>query len=100
MRMKHVPHPQEETLGYYFQSGICPVALETHDLLIVCKWPVINVTLLTLKMATQNTRLMGYFPIVFMKLFELYVFKLDLNTNWRLCGVYFCWSELLMVHFL
>ena len=58
------------------------MALETHDLLrflrlIVCKWPVINVTLLTLKMATQNTRLMGYFPIVLMKLFELYMFKLD-----------------------
>ena len=90
MRMKHVPYPEEETLGYYFQSGICLVALETHDLLrflrsIVCKWPEINVTLLTLKMATQNTKLMGYFPIVLMKLFELYVFKLDLNTNWRLC---------------
>ena len=52
------------------------MALEIYDLLrflpsVVCKWPVINVTLLTLKIATQNTRLMGYFPIVLMKLFEL-----------------------------
>ena len=64
------------------------MALETHDLLrylrsVVCKWPVMNVTLLTLKIATQNTRLMGYFPILFMKLFELYMFELDLNTNLR-----------------
>ena len=64
------------------------MALETHDLLrflwsVVCKWPVINVTLLTLKIATQNTRLMGYFPILFKKLFELYMFELDLNTNLR-----------------
>ena len=56
--------------------------LENHDLLrflrsVVCKWPVMNVTLLTLKIATQNTRRMGYFPIVFMKLFELYMFELD-----------------------
>ena len=36
-----------------------------------------NVTLLTLKIAIQNTRLMGYFPIVLMKLFELYMFELD-----------------------
>ena len=71
--------------------------LETHDLLrfhwsVVCKWPVINVTLLTLKIATQNTRLMGYFPIVLMKLFELYMFELDLNTNLR-----HVWSVLLLV---
>ena len=64
------------------------MALETHDLLsflqsVVCKWPVIHVTLLTLKIVTQNTRLMGYFPIVLMKLFELYIFELDLNTNWK-----------------
>ena len=64
------------------------MALETHDLLrflwsVVCKWPVINVTLLTLKIATQNTRLMGYFPKVLMKLLELYMFELDLNTNLR-----------------
>ena len=64
------------------------MALETHDLLrflrsVVCKWPVINVTLLTLKIATQNTRLMGYLRMVLMKLFELYMFELDLNTNLR-----------------
>ena len=62
------------------------MALETHDLLrflrsVVCKWPVINVTLLTLKIATQNTRLMGYFPIVLLKLFELYMFGLVLKNN-------------------
>ena len=60
------------------------MVLETHDLLrflwsVVCKWPVINVTLLTLKIATQNTRLIGYFPIVLMKIFELYMFELDLK---------------------
>ena len=73
------------------------MALETHDLLrflwsVVCKWPVTNVTLLTLKIATQNTRLMGYFPIVLMKLFELYMFELDLNTNLR-----HVWSVFLLV---
>ena len=51
-----------------------------------------NVTLLTLKIATQNTRLMGYFPIVLMKLFELYMFEIDLNTNLR-----HLWSVLLLV---
>ena len=73
------------------------MALETHDLLgflrsVVCKWHVINVTLLTLKIATQNTRLMGYFPIVLMKLFELYMFELDLHTNLR-----HLWSVFLLV---
>ena len=47
------------------------MALKTLDILrflrsVVCKWPVINVTLLTLKIATQNTRLMGNFLIVLM----------------------------------
>ena len=42
-----------------------------------------NVTLLTLKIATQNARLIGYFPIVLMKLFELTMLELDLNTNLR-----------------
>ena len=73
------------------------MALETHDLLrflwsVVCKWPVINVTQLTLKIATQNTRLMGYFLIVLMELFELYLFELDLTTNLR-----HLWSEFLLV---
>ena len=73
------------------------MALETDDLLrflrsVVCKLPVMNVTLLTLKIATQNTRLMGYFPIVLMKLFELYMFELDLNTKLR-----HLWSVFLLV---
>ena len=41
--------PQEEKVGYYFQSGTCLGASETHVLLsflwsIICKWPVITVT--------------------------------------------------------
>ena len=31
---------------------------------------------------------MGYFPIVLMKLFELYMFELDLKTIWDICRVY------------
>ena len=62
------------------------MALETHNLLsflwsVACEWPVINVTPLTLKIATQNGRLMGCFPMLFMKLFELYMLELDINTN-------------------
>ena len=64
------------------------MALETHDLLrflpsVVCKWHAINVTLLTLNIATHNTGLMGYFQLVLLKLFELYIFELDLNINLR-----------------
>ena len=52
-------HPQEENLGYYFQSGTCLGALENHVLLsflwsMFCKWPVINITLLTLKIAVHK----------------------------------------------
>ena len=59
LRMNHVPHPQEEKLGYYFQSGTCLGA--THVLLsflwpIICKWHVINVTLQHLKIATQKDK--------------------------------------------
>ena len=80
------------------------MAIETYDLLrflwsVVCKWPVINVTLLTITdhhetpaIATQNTSLMGYFPKVLMKLFELYMFELDLHTNLR-----HLWSVFLQV---
>ena len=73
------------------------MTLETYDLLrflrsVVCKWPVINVTLLTLKIAAQNTRLLGYFPIVLMKLFELYMFELNFNTDLR-----HLWSVFLLV---
>ena len=44
------------------------------------------------KNSNTNTRLMGYFPIVFMKLFKLYMFELDLNTNLR-----HLWSVFLLV---
>ena len=54
MRMNHVHYPQEEKLSYYFQSVTCPGALETNVFLsflwsVVCKRPVINATLMTLK---------------------------------------------------
>ena len=73
------------------------MALETNGILrflwsFDCKWPVINVTLLTLKIATQITRQMGYFPIVIMNFFQLYMFELDLNTNLR-----HLWSVFLLV---
>ena len=56
--MNHVPQPQEEKLGYYFQSGACLGAIETDVLvsflwLVFCKWTVINVTLI-LKMAVHK----------------------------------------------
>ena len=52
-------HPQEEKVGYYFQSRTCLGALETHVLLsflwsIFCKWHVINVTQQTLKIAVHK----------------------------------------------
>ena len=52
-------HPQEEKNGYYFQSGTCLGALETHVLLsflwsIFCKWPVINVTPQTMKITVHK----------------------------------------------
>ena len=57
--MNHVPQPQEEKLGYYFQSGACIGVFETLVLLCFlrsfpCKWPVINVTILTLKIAVHK----------------------------------------------
>ena len=59
--MNRVPQPQEEKLGYYFQSETCPGALETHVFLsflwsVVCKMPVINVTLITLKIPTKKDK--------------------------------------------
>ena len=83
--MNNVPQPQEEKLGYYFQSEACPGTLETHVFLsflwsVVCNGPVIDVTLITLKYQ-QKTRHVGYFPIVLMKLFELHTFQLDENIN-------------------
>ena len=52
-------YPQKEQVGHYFQSGACLGALETHVLLsfllsIFCKWPVINVTPQTLKIAVHK----------------------------------------------
>ena len=49
----------EEKLGSYFQSGTCLGALETHALLsflwsVSRKWLVINITLLTLKIAVHK----------------------------------------------
>ena len=49
--MNNVRQPQEEKLGYFFQSGTCLGAIETHVLvsflwLVFCKWTVINVTLI------------------------------------------------------
>ena len=77
--MNRVPQPQEEKLGNYFQSETCPGAIFSKLFLsVVCKRPVINVTLITLKIPTKKTRPIGYFPIVLMKLFELYTFQLDI----------------------
>ena len=51
--------PQEEIVGYYFQSGTCLGASETHVLLSFlwsgfCKWPVITVTPQTLKITLHK----------------------------------------------
>ena len=68
-------HPQEEKVGYYFQSGTCLGALETHVLLsfmwsIFCKWPVIKRYPTNIEnSSTQNTKPMIYFIIVSMNLF-------------------------------
>ena len=91
--MNRVPQPHEEKVGYYFQLETCPGVLETHVFLsflwsVSCKRPVINVTLITLKIPTKKTRLIGYFPIVLMELFELYTFQVGKNINCKhLCYV-------------
>ena len=77
--MNHVHQHQEENLGNYFQLETCPLGLRNPCFLsflrlVVCKRPVINVTLITLKIPTKKTRTIGYFPIELMKLFELYTF--------------------------
>ena len=56
--MNHVPQPPEEKIGYYFQPGACLGAIETNVLvsflwLVLCKWTVINVTLI-LKIAVHK----------------------------------------------
>ena len=57
--MNHVPQPQDEKLGFYFKSGTYLGIFETHVLLcflwyFFCKWPVINFTLITLKIAVHK----------------------------------------------
>ena len=64
--MNHVPQPQEEKLGYYFQSGTCLGVFETMFYYVFfghffCKWPIINVTLLTLK--TELHKIQDYYDI-------------------------------------
>ena len=44
------------------------------------------------KNSNTKSRLMGYFQIVLMKLFEINMFELDLNTNLR-----HLWSVFLLV---
>ena len=51
--------PPGKKVGYFFQSGTCLGASETHVLLsflwsIICKWPVITVTPQTLKKAVHK----------------------------------------------
>ena len=58
---------------------------------VVCKWHVINVILITFKIQTKRTRLIGYVPIVLMQLFELYTFQLDININCK-----YLWDVLLL----
>ena len=79
MRVNHVSQPQEEKLGCYFQLETCLGALGTHVFLsfiwtVFCKWHVINVTIITLKIPTKRRRLIGYVPILLMILVELYMF--------------------------
>ena len=57
--MNQAPQPREENLGYYFQSRTCLGVFETYVLLrfllsFFCKWPVIDTTLLTLKIAVHK----------------------------------------------
>ena len=57
--MNHVPQPQEEKLGYYFQPETGLRVFKPHVLLsflwsFFCKWPVLNATLLTLKIAVNK----------------------------------------------
>ena len=57
--MNHVRQLQEEKLGYFFQLVTYLGTIETHVLLrflwsIFCKWPLINVTLLTLTIVVHK----------------------------------------------
>ena len=58
--MNHVPQPQEEKFGYYFQPRTCLGAIETHVLvsflwLVYSKGTVINVTLI-LRIAVHRVK--------------------------------------------
>ena len=48
---------------------------------IFCKWPEINVTLLTLKIAINKIKTNRIFPIMLMKLLKLYMNEIDGNIN-------------------
>ena len=66
--MNRVHNPLEEKFGYYFQSETCLGALETYVLLtfrrsILCKWPEINLHLVTLKIAIHKIQKNGIFSI-------------------------------------
>ena len=66
--MNRVQHQLEEKLGCYFQSETCLGALETYVLqsfrrLILCKWPEINLPLVTLKIAIHKIQTNGIFSI-------------------------------------
>ena len=83
--MNHVLLPQEKKLGYYFQSETCPGALKTHVFLSFFGQSSVNGLKQcypnNIKIPTKKTRPTGYFPIVLVKLFELYTFQLDININ-------------------
>ena len=79
-------HPQEENLGYYLQSGTCLRALETHVLLgymwsIFFKWPVINVTLLTLQITVNKIQYLE--DILQYNQCNYFSFNLVINFNCR-----------------
>ena len=66
--MNRVHNPYEEKLGYNFQSETCLGALESYILhsfrrLILCKWPEINLSLVTLKIAMHKVQTNGIFSI-------------------------------------
>ena len=80
------PNPRKKSLVTIFSQRHVLGALETHVFLsflwsVVCKRPVINDTLITLKIPSKKTRPIGYFPMVLMKLFELYTFQLHIYIN-------------------
>ena len=76
-------HPKEEKVGYYFHSGTCLGALETHVLLsflwsIFCKWPVITATPQTLKNSST-----WYINTLKRELVDTYAYKLQPSLSER-----------------